>query len=158
MWAPEVILHNSVEERFIYRQVSMIPLIWHSTACVFLLSDWRGPPYIQISHLILAPMTLSLSLTMCFFCQIGVVHHTGHFVYVIAVHSKSACSPNFEGFPWGMQVFWISLTTKFPHNNPDRFAVFNLGPGSTVSMGWSTDCPEIAPLVSLISNRLLVGR
>jgi len=55
VWAPEVILHNSVEERFIYR-------------------------------------------------QIGVVHHTGHFVYVIAVHSKSACSPNFEGFPWGVQV------------------------------------------------------
>jgi len=55
VWAPEVILHNSVEERFIYR-------------------------------------------------QIGVVHHNGHFVYVIAVHSKSACSPNFEGFPWGMQV------------------------------------------------------
>ena len=39
--------------------------------------------------------------------QIGVVHHNGHFVYVIAVHSKSACSPNFEGFPWGMQVFYF---------------------------------------------------
>ena len=43
------------------------------------------------------------------FCQIGVVHHNGHFVYVIAVHSKSACSPNFEGFPWGMQVFLVVL-------------------------------------------------
>ena len=41
--------------------------------------------------------------------QIGVVHHTGHFVYVIAVHSKSACSPNFEGFPWGVQVVFISF-------------------------------------------------
>ena len=45
--------------------------------------------------------------------QIGVVHHTGHFVYVIAVHSKSACSPNFEGFPWGMQVIWsLSSSTE----------------------------------------------
>ena len=51
----QVILHNSVEEKFIFR-------------------------------------------------QLGVLHHTGHLVYVIAVHSKSACSPNFASFPWGLQV------------------------------------------------------
>jgi len=55
VWAPEVILHNSVEEKFIFR-------------------------------------------------QLGVLHHTGHLVYVIAVHSKSACHPNFASFPWGLQV------------------------------------------------------
>ena len=87
------------------------------------------------------------------FPQIGVVHHTGHFVYVIAVHSKSACSPNFEGFPWGMQVIWV-----LPPRFPVRFAVFSLGRGSTASMGLSTDCLEIAPLASPISNPLLGGR
>ena len=51
----QVILHNSVEEKFIFR-------------------------------------------------QLGVLHHTGHLVYVIAVHSKSACHPNFASFPWGLQV------------------------------------------------------
>ena len=85
--------------------------------------------------------------------QIGVVHHTGHFVYVIAVHSKSACSPNFEGFPWGMQVIWV-----LPPRFPVRFAVFSLGRGSTASMGLSTGCLGIAPLASPISNPLLGGR
>ena len=93
------------------------------------------------------------------FCQIGVVHHNGHFVYVIAVHSKSACSPNFEGFPWGMQVNLVYLLrTKLDRNHPVRFAVFSLVLGSTVSMEWSTDCLETAPLVSQISNKLLAGR
>jgi len=55
VWAPEVILQNSVEEKFIFRQV-------------------------------------------------GILHHTGHLVYVVSVHTKSTCQPNFEGFPWGIQV------------------------------------------------------
>ena len=93
------------------------------------------------------------------FCQIGVVHHNGHFVYVIAVHSKSACSPNFEGFPWGMQVNLVNLLrTKLDRNHPVRFAVFSLVLGSTVSMASSTGCLEIALLVSRISSRLLAGR
>ena len=54
-WSPEVILHNSVEEKFIYRRV-------------------------------------------------GVVRHTGEIVYVVSVHTKSACEPNYESYPFGMQL------------------------------------------------------
>ena len=137
---------------------------------------------IKLTHIYVYIYNISVltQFSICLFCQIGVVHHTGHFVYVIAVHSKSACSPNFEGFPWGMQVFQESgcifillnfliaicvmvlwnffLDTVMYHNHPVRFAVFSLGLGSTASMGWSTDCLEIAPLVSQTFNRLLVGR
>ena len=44
--------------------------------------------------------------------------HTGEFVYMIAVHTKSACEPNYEGFPFGMQgcqiVFgsWVNENYK----------------------------------------------
>jgi len=55
VWTPEVILHNSLEEQFMFRQVA-------------------------------------------------VLYHTGHIVYAIAVHTKSACAPNFSHFPWGVQV------------------------------------------------------
>ena len=55
VWTPEVILHNSVEEKFMFRQV-------------------------------------------------GLLNHTGNIVYAIAVHTKSACAPNFANFPWGVQV------------------------------------------------------
>lgn len=54
-WAPDVILQNSVEEKFMYRQV-------------------------------------------------GVLYYTGLIVYMMAVHSKSTCQPNFQDFPWGLQV------------------------------------------------------
>ena len=54
-WSPEVILHNSVEEKFIYRRV-------------------------------------------------GVVRHTGEIVYVVSVHTKSACEPNYESYPFGIQL------------------------------------------------------
>ena len=148
VWAPEVILHNSVEEKFIYRQVRKHLLYYKYTIY-----------YIQYTiYKIL--YTIYHKLYKVFWKyegwmspQIGVVHHTGHFVYVIAVHSKSACSPNFEGFPWGMQVIWV-----LPPRFPVRFAVFSLGRGSTASMGLSTDCLEIAPLASPISNPLLDGR
>ncbi len=55
LWAPEVILHNSVEERFVYRQV-------------------------------------------------GVVKSTGEIVYMISVHTKSVCEPDYDVFPFGLQV------------------------------------------------------
>jgi len=55
VWTPEVILHNSMEEKFMFRQVA-------------------------------------------------VLYYTGHIVYAIAVHTKSACAPNFSNFPWGVQV------------------------------------------------------
>ncbi len=32
------------------------------------------------------------------------VKHRGEFVYIIAVHTRSACEPNFDGFPFGMQA------------------------------------------------------
>lgn len=53
-WAPEVILHNSVEEQFVYRQV-------------------------------------------------GMLKHDGVFAYIISIHTKSACEPNFADFPFGVQ-------------------------------------------------------
>jgi len=55
VWTPEVILHNSMEEKFMFRQVA-------------------------------------------------VLYYTGHIVYAIAIHTKSACAPNFSKFPWGVQV------------------------------------------------------
>merc|ERR1712080_646255 len=75
VWAPEVILHNSVEERFIYR-------------------------------------------------QIGVVHHTGHFVYVIAAIQSLLAVPILRAFHGGC-----------------KSAVFSLGLGSTVSTGLSIAFP-----------------
>ena len=36
--------------------------------------------------------------------QVAVLYYTGHIVYAIAVHTKSACAPNFSNFPWGVQV------------------------------------------------------
>jgi hypothetical protein len=40
-----------------------------------------------------------------FFCvQVGVLDHTGDIAYIIAIHTKSACNPNFNDFPWGVQV------------------------------------------------------
>ncbi len=32
------------------------------------------------------------------------VKHTGEFVYLVSVHTRSACQPNFEDFPFGMQT------------------------------------------------------
>ncbi len=55
LWAPEVILHNSAEEKFIYRQV-------------------------------------------------GMARHHGEIAYLVAVHARSLCRPNFDGFPFGMQA------------------------------------------------------
>lgn len=55
VWAPEVILHNSVEEKFVFRQV-------------------------------------------------GVIKSSGEIVYMISVHTKSTCEPNYENFPFGLQA------------------------------------------------------
>jgi hypothetical protein len=33
-----------------------------------------------------------------------VLDHTGDIAYIIAIHTKSACNPNFNDFPWGVQV------------------------------------------------------
>lgn len=60
VWAPEVILHNAVEEKFIHRQV-------------------------------------------------GVVRHNGDLIYLVSVHSKSGCKPNFDQddlgtFPFNVQT------------------------------------------------------
>ena len=30
--------------------------------------------------------------------------NNGEFVYIISIHTKSACEPNFEEFPFGMQL------------------------------------------------------
>jgi len=82
VWAPEVILHNSVEERFIYRQV-------------------------------------------------GFLHHTGHLVYVISIHSKSTCAPNYSNFPWGVQV----CSLKFGSWINSQYNVdYRLAKNSTVGM------------------------
>ena len=36
--------------------------------------------------------------------RVGVVRHTGEIVYVVSVHTKSACEPNYESYPFGMQL------------------------------------------------------
>jgi nicotinic acetylcholine receptor alpha-7 len=56
-WAPEVILHNALEEKFMYRQV-------------------------------------------------GVVRHNGDLIYLVSIHTKSGCRPNFEDgdFPFNVQT------------------------------------------------------
>lgn len=54
-WAPDVMLHNGLDDKFMFRQV-------------------------------------------------GVLDYTGDISYIIAVHTKSACNPNFNDFPWGLQV------------------------------------------------------
>lgn len=85
VWTPEVILHNSLEEQFMFRQVA-------------------------------------------------VLYHTGHIVYAIAVHTKSACAPNFSHFPWGVQVCslkfgsWINsqynVEYRLPRNSTVGLADF----------------------------------
>jgi len=85
VWTPEVILHNSVEEQFMFRQVA-------------------------------------------------VLYHTGHIVYAIAVHTKSACAPTFAHFPWGVQVCslkfgsWINsqynVEYRLPRNSTVGLADF----------------------------------
>merc|ERR1711902_327422 len=85
--------------------------------------------------------------------QIGVVHHTGHFVYVIAVHSKSACSPNFEGFPWGMQVCSLQFGSWI---NSQYGVEYRLPRNSTVGLtdfqqtvGWQVSTLQVAQLAQL---------
>ena len=100
--------------------------------------------------------------------QIGVVHHTGHFVYVIAVHSKSACSPNFEGFPWGVQVVFISFRFRIDEHlqvcslqfgswiNSQYGVEYRLPRNSTVGLtdfqqtvGWQVSALQVAQLAQL---------
>ena len=101
--------------------------------------------------------------------QIGVVHHTGHFVYVIAVHSKSACSPNFEGFPWGVQVVFISFRFRIDEHlqvcslqfgswiNSQYGVEYRLPRNSTVGLtdfqqtvGWQVSALQVAQLAQLV--------
>ena len=35
--------------------------------------------------------------------KVAVLYHTGNILYAIAVHTRSACAPNFSNFPWGVQ-------------------------------------------------------
>lgn len=80
VWAPEVILHNSAQEKFIFRQV-------------------------------------------------GLVKHDGEFVYMIAVHTKSGCEPNYAEFPFGMQscrlVFgsWVNENYKVEYRANETVAL-----------------------------------
>ena len=61
-WAPDLVLVNSAEDKFVYRQV-------------------------------------------------GVVKSNGDIVYVVGVHTKSNCAPNYENHPFGIQ------TCQVPINN-----------------------------------------
>ena len=81
-WTPEVILHNSVEEKFAYR-------------------------------------------------HLGVLHHNGDFVYLVSIHTKSGCKPNFEDdrgntFPFNMQTCslqfgsWINEKYRVEYRVPQN--------------------------------------
>ena len=37
------------------------------------------------------------------FRQVGLVHSDGRFLYLMAVHTRSGCGANFDGFPFGVQ-------------------------------------------------------
>jgi len=82
VWAPELILHNSLEEKFIYRQV-------------------------------------------------GILDYTGRFIYVIGIHSKAACPPNFKNFPWGVQVCSLKFGSWI---NAQYNVEYRLPKNSTVSL------------------------
>lgn len=103
VWAPEVILHNSLEEKFAYRQVKKRkknrPLFW--------------------------------MLTFNFCVQVGLVKHTGEFVYVLSIHAKSSCEPNFDNFPFGLQLCQL----KFGSWINEHYRVeYRLGRNETVSL------------------------
>jgi len=92
VWTPEVILHNSVEEKFMFRQVA-------------------------------------------------VLYYTGHIVYAIAVHTKSACAPNFVNFPWGVQVCslkfgsWINSQYNVEYRNAAKNGTVGLNDYQE-TVGW----------------------
>ena len=38
------------------------------------------------------------------FSQVGILDYTGNLTYIIAIHAKAACKPDFTDFPWALQV------------------------------------------------------
>ena len=82
VWAPEVILHNSIEEKFAFR-------------------------------------------------QIGLVKNSGEFVYILSVHSKSGCEPNYDNFPFGIQLCQL----KFGSWINEHYKVeYRIEPNATVAL------------------------
>lgn len=81
-WAPDLILHNSLEEKFIFR-------------------------------------------------QLGLLKHTGQFVYIISVHTTSTCEPNFRNFPLGVQ----NCQLKFGSWINEQYQVeYRVGVNDTVAL------------------------
>ena len=62
-WAPDLVLVNAAEDKFVYRQV-------------------------------------------------GVVKSNGDIVYVVGVHTKSNCAPNYDKHPFGIQTCQVSLNSN----------------------------------------------
>ena len=59
-WAPDLVLVNAAEDKFVFRQV-------------------------------------------------GIVKSNGDIVYVVAVHAKSTCAPNYENHPFGIQTCQVKF-------------------------------------------------
>ena len=36
--------------------------------------------------------------------QVGLLKHTGEFLFIISIHTKSSCEPNYTDFPFGIQL------------------------------------------------------
>ena len=65
-WAPDLVLVNAAEDKFVYRQV-------------------------------------------------GVVKSNGDIVYVVGVHTKSNCAPNYDKHPFGIQTCQVSLNSTWDY-------------------------------------------
>lgn len=94
------------------------------------------------------------------FRQVGVVKSDGRFVYVISVHAKGACQPNYEEFPFGMQLCQL----KFGSWINDQYSVeYRVRANDTVALddfssptGWRVVASK-AGLESRRSHPMLGG-
>jgi len=65
------------------------------------------------------------------YSKVGILDHRGNITYLIAIHAKAACAPNFQDFPWGLQVCSLKLGSWI--NNQYR-VVYRLPNNSTVGL------------------------
>jgi len=63
------------------------------------------------------------------FSKVGILDYTGNLTYIIAIHAKAACEPNFNDFPWALQVCslkfgsWINSHYKVEYRLPSNSTI-----------------------------------
>ncbi len=60
------------------------------------------------------------------------VKHRGEFVFIISVHTKSGCEPNFENFPFGLQSCHLKFGSWV---NNDYNVQYRISANETVELG-----------------------